>query len=225
MTRARAWHLLTFVVAAFALILQFVLIWRGEQVLDETASKPLSTRVIRFASYLTIWSNVLVAWSAATLALDPVRDGRVWRALRLNAVVICFGGGVVHFFFLRPLLDLDGGALLADKLLHLVVPLLAAIGWVFFGPRDRISGLGAFLVVPLGWLAYTLVRGAFVDWYPYPFIDVNEHGYGVVLLNCVGVAALMLALFALCRWLDPRLPGVDQEPSVDALGGGSSEVA
>lgn len=225
MTRARVWHLLTFLVAAFALVLQFVLIWQGKQVLDESTSPPLSTRVIRFASYLTIWSNVLVAWSAATLALDPARDGRVWRALRLNAVVICFGGGVVHFFLLRPLLDLDGGALLADKLLHLVVPLLAAIGWVFFGPRDRISGLGAFLVVPLGWLAYTLVRGAVVDWYPYPFIDVLEHGYAVVLLNCVGVAALMLGLYAVVRWLDPRLPGASPAESVDAFGGGGGEVA
>lgn len=225
MTRARAWHLLTFLVAAFALVLQFVLIWQGKQVLDESTSPPLSTRVIRFASYLTIWSNVLVAWSAATLALDPVRDGRVWRALRLNAVVICFGGGVVHFFLLRPLLDLSGSSLLADRLLHMVVPLLAVIGWIFFGPRDRMPGLGAFLVVPLGWLAYTLVRGAIVDWYPYPFIDVVEHGYAVVLLNCVGVAALMLGLYAVARWLDPRLPGDSPAESVDALGGGGSEVA
>jgi hypothetical protein len=225
MTRARVWHLLTFLVAAFAVVLQFVLIWQGKQVLDESTSPPLSTRVIRFASYLTIWSNVLVAWSAATLALDPVRDGRAWRALRLNAVVICFGGGVVHFFFLRPLLDLDGAAQLADHLLHQVVPLAALIGWVFFGPRDRMPSLGAFLVVPLGWLAYTLARGAVVDWYPYPFIDVLEHGYAVVLLNCVGVAALMLGLYAVARWLDPRLPGASPAESVDALGGGGGEVA
>ncbi|WP_109506025.1 Pr6Pr family membrane protein [Nocardioides speluncae] len=225
MTRARAWHLLTFLVAGFALVLQFVLIWRGDHVLDETSSPPLSTRVIRFASYLTIWSNALVAWSVATLVLDPLRDGRIWRALRLNAVVICFGGGVVHFFLLRPLLDLNGAPLLADRLLHMVVPLLAVVGWVLFGPRDRIPTLAAFLAVPLGWLAYTLIRGPIVDWYPYPFIDVIEHGYGVVLLNCVGVTAFMLGLYALARWLDPRLPGVDKEPSVDALGSGGGEVA
>ncbi len=99
--------------------------------------------------------------------------------------MICFGGGVVHFFFLRPLLDLDGADLLADKLLHMVVPLLAVIGWFAFGPRGRAAraDLVPFLVLPVFWLAYTLVRGAFVDWYPYPFIDVVEHGYGVVLLN------------------------------------------
>ena len=108
--------------------------------------------------------------------------------------MICFGGGVVHFFFLRPLLDLDGADLLADKLLHLVVPLLAVIGWVAFGPRERATraDLVPFLVVPVFWLGYTLVRGAFVDWYPYPFIDVGEHGYGVVLLNALGISCFLV---------------------------------
>ncbi|HET9420566.1 MAG TPA: Pr6Pr family membrane protein [Nocardioides sp.] len=72
------------------------------------------------------------------------------------------------------------------------------------GPRGRIdrADLGPFLVVPLVWLGYTLVRGAFVDWYPYPFVDVEEHGYAVVALNSVGVTALMLALFGLASVVD-----------------------
>jgi hypothetical protein len=196
MTRARAFHLLTFVVAAAALVLQLVLVAQGHKVLDEHSRPDAATRVLRYCSYLTIWSNALVAWSTATLAFGTDRDTRVWRALRLDAVVICFGGGVVHFFFLRPLLDLHGADLVADKLLHVVVPLLAVVGWLALGPRHRATrdDLGPFLVLPLVWLGYTLVRGAFVDWYPYPFIDVGEHGYGVVLLNTVGVAAFLVIL-------------------------------
>ena len=113
----------------------------------------------------------------------------------------------MHFFFLRPLLDLHGADLLADKLLHVVVPVLAVAAWLGWGPRGqaRLGELGRFLVLPVVWIGYTLVRGAFVSWYPYPFIDVDEHGYGVVLLNCLGVAALVLALFACASWLDRRL--------------------
>src|SRR5256885_16065066 len=132
---ARTWHALTFAVAAFAVVLQFVLVLRGNQHLGDTepaieaAGRPdLVTRVVRFASYLTIWSNVLGTIIAATLMINPGRDGRIWRVLRLDAVVILFGGGVVHWFFLRPLLDLHGADLLADKLLHVVVPLLVIIG-------------------------------------------------------------------------------------------------
>jgi hypothetical protein len=151
----------TFAVAAAAIILQFVLVLRGHQHLGDTepaieaAGRPgLGTRVVRFVSYLIIWSNVLGAATAATLVLDPARDGRIWRALRLDAVVILFGGGVVHWFFLRPLLHLHGAYLLADRLLHIIVPLLVVIGWLVFGPRGRAApaDLGAFLVVPVAWL-------------------------------------------------------------------------
>ena len=160
MSWARPFHVLTFLVALTALVLQLVLVVRGHAVLDESSRPDAATRILRYCSYLTIWSNALVAWSAGTLAFGVDRDTRVWRALRLDAIVICFGGGVVHFFFLRPLLDLHGADLVADKLLHLVVPLLAVVGWVAFGPRGRATraDLAPFLVVPVVWLVYTLVR-------------------------------------------------------------------
>jgi hypothetical protein len=197
MTRARTFHLITFLVAAFAIVLQLVLVLDGYAVIDDSTRPDTGTALIRFCSYLTIWSNVLVAWSTLTLALRRDRDTTVWRALRLDAVIICFGGGVVHFFLLRPHLDhLFGWSIVADRMLHLVVPILAAVGWVLFGPRGRAAApdLGPFLVVPVGWLVYTLVRGPFVDWYPYPFIDVDAHGYAQVLATCVAISVLMLGL-------------------------------
>ena len=207
MNRARVFHLVTFVVAAFAVVLQLVLVIQGHNVLDEHNKPDLATRLVRFCSYLTIWSNVLVAWSAFTLAAGRDKDTVLWRALRLNAVVICFGGGLVHFFFLRTILDLDGWDLVADRMLHIVVPAVAVIGWFAFGPRGRATtdDLVPFLRLPVFWLLYTLVRGAFVDWYPYPFIDVDEHGYGIVLVNCLAVAVLMFALAIGAVKLDQRL--------------------
>lgn len=207
MTRARWFHLATFLVAAFAVVLQLVLVWQGNRVLDETARPDLGTRLVRFASYLTIWGNVLVAWSAAMLALGRDRDTRWSRAIRLDAVVLIAVIAVVHFFLLRPLLDLDGADYLADKMLHMVVPAVALVGWALVGPRGRAawSDLVPFLAVPVGWLAYTLVRGEIVEWYPYPFIDVNEHGYGPVLLACLGVAALTVAVLAVVIRLDRAL--------------------
>lgn len=212
---ARVFHSATAVVAILAVLLQLVLVVQGNVILDETDPPALATRVIRFFSYLTIWSNILVALVSVVLTVRPDHDGRVWRAARLDAVVICFGGGIVHFFLLRPLLDLSGPDLLADRLLHVVVPLFALVGWLAFGPRDRLqrADLGPFLVIPVFWLVYTLVRGAFVDWYPYPFIDAGELGYAWVAVNSVVVSALMLGLAALALWLDPHLPGVrSREP-------------
>lgn len=203
MSRARVFHLATFLVATFAVVLQLVLVIDGYSVIDDTARPDTGTALIRFWSYLTIWSNVLVAWSTLTLALGRDRDTTWWRALRLDAVVICFGGGVVHFFLLRQHLGhLHGWGVFADRLLHMVVPVLAMVGWLLFGPRGRATrrDILPFLVVPVVWLVYTLVRGEIVDWYPYPFMDVIEHGYLQVLATCVGISALMLGL----AWLAVR---------------------
>lgn len=211
---ARGWHAVTFAVAAFAVILQLILVVRGHQHLGDTepsiqaAGRPdLTTRLVRFGSYLTIWSNVLGAATVAPLMISPCYDGRIWRPLRLGGVVILTGGGLVHWFTLRPLLNLHGADLVADKLLHIVVPLLVLLGWLAFGPRARIgwADVGGFLMVPVVWLAYTLVRGAVVDWYPYPFLDVAKHGYLYVFLASAMVAALMAALAIGCMLLDRRL--------------------
>jgi hypothetical protein len=49
------------------------------------------------------------------------------------------------------------------------------------------------------------IRGAFVGWYSYPFVDVTELAYRAALLNCVGIAALFLACGGLALVADRRL--------------------
>ena len=113
---------------------------------------------------------------------------------------------------LADLQELDGKAAVADQLLHLVVPVLAVAGWLVFGPRGLVSArdIGLATLVPLAWLVFTLIRGPIVDWYPYPFLDVRDHGYPRVFANCVLVGLLFLALAAGARALDrvlDRTPG------------------
>ncbi|MEO5831513.1 MAG: Pr6Pr family membrane protein [Rhodanobacter sp.] len=217
--KAQIWHTLTFVVAAFAVILQLVLEIEAARRLD------LSTQIIRFCSYLTIWFNALIAGTCVVLAVNPLHDGRAWRALRLDAVVIGVGAGIVHWFLLRPLVDLHGAYYLADKLMHIAVPLLTLVGWLIFGPRNRVdrADVCAFFVVPGVWLAYTLIRGPIVGWYPYPFIDVGLHGYAVVGAISVAIGALLSALAAGALWLDRRLDvGNLFEPDSCASGDGAN---
>lgn len=209
MSPARGWHLLTAVVAAAAVVLQLVLVWQGSVILDETDPPDLGTRLVRFVSYFTILSNVLVALTCARLASGDDLSRPLWRVLRLNAVVAITVTGVVHFLLLRPLLDLEGADLLADRLLHVVVPILAVAGWLLLGPRGRVArgDLLPSAIFPAAYMVYTLVRGAIVGWYPYPFIDVTELGYPLVLANAAGVVVLMVVLTLGARALDGRLPG------------------
>jgi hypothetical protein len=61
------------------------------------------------------------------------------------------------------------------------------------------------LLFPVCWLIFTLIRGAVVNWYPYPFIDVTKIGYGGAILNCVWVSLLLLGLAAGATAVDRRL--------------------
>ena len=209
-SRARLLHVVVAVVTTLALALQTVLVLNGAAVLDETLVPPLATRLGRLVSYFTIQSNVLVAVTSWQLAREPRRDGDGWRAVRLAAVVGITVTGLVHFVLLRPLLDLEGANWAADKLLHLVVPVLAVLVWLVAGPRPRVewATVSSALAWPVVWLAWTLAVGAATDWFPYPFLDSDESGAGTVVVSCVGITVLFLALFAGARALDRRLAPV-----------------
>ena len=64
--------------------------------------------------------------------------------------------------------------------------------------------IGAVLAYPLAWVAYTFARGAVVDWYPYPFLDVTQVGYPRALVSTAVVAVVFLGLAWVVRLVDVR---------------------
>ena len=77
-------------------------------------------------------SNILVLVSTVPLARVPSYDGGPGGCCGPPRSRIAVTG-LVHWFLLRPLLHLHGADLVADKLLHLAVPLLAVVGWLSSG--------------------------------------------------------------------------------------------
>lgn len=205
--KSSAWHALTAAVATGALVLQTALVIEGASVLVDENPPTLATRLIRLVAYFTIQSNLLIAIASFLLARDPSRDGTRFRSLRLAGIVGITVTGLVHFFLLRPLLDLEGASYVADKLLHMVVPALAVIGWIAFGPRPRVErrAIEVSLAWPIAWLVVILVAGAATDWFPYPFLDYDEKGWGSVIVVCVAITALFGAVIALYRYADRKL--------------------
>lgn len=203
-TSARGWHGLTALVGAVGLVVQFVVSARGG---PEFSADHAGVRILRYLSYFTIQSNILVTVVAAQLALRPDRDGPVWRVLRLTALVCITTTGIVYATVLAGTQDLDGAGLIADYLLHYAMPVLALLGWFLFGPRPRIGRATPvqILAFPVLWAVCTLIHGAITDWYPYPFTDVVEHGYAVVVRNIVLVGVLVVALGSAFRHGDRSL--------------------
>ncbi len=216
---ARTWHGLTALVAAVALVVQVALVVSGESVLVTTGEvPPTSVRLARFASYFTVQSNALVLLTSAALALRPDRDGWAWRVLRLDALLGITVTGLVHWFLLRPLLDLEGASYVTDTLLHVAVPALALGGWLLFGPRPRLATdlLLPALGWPVAWLVFTVLRGAGTGWYPYPFLDVGVRGGAAVAATSVGVAALLVAVAVVLQLAERRLGPAPRPEGVSA---------
>jgi hypothetical protein len=203
---ARTGHVLTAAVALVALVLQLVLVVRGGRVLSEAYPPNLGERLLRLVAYFTIESNALVLVTTVRLAREPAYDGRRWRVVRIAAISGITVTGLVHWFLLRPLLHLNGADLVADRLLHVVVPVLAFTGWLVFGPRPRIDWPACLraAVWPIGWLVVMLVTGPMTGWYPYPFLDHSLHGWGHVAVVCAGIFVLFFAIFAAMREYDRR---------------------
>ncbi|MEU5694478.1 Pr6Pr family membrane protein [Actinosynnema sp. NPDC020468] len=201
----RAWFALTALVVLVALVVQVssTLATSGGRFPDPGA------RLVNLFCFFTIQSNVLVLLTTAVLVFRE-RPPVFWRVLRLDGVLSIAVTGVVYHLVLAGLYELHGAALLADVLLHTVSPLLCVAGWLVFGPRGLVTPriVAWSTVYPLAWLAFTLVRGAVIDYYPYPFVDVATLGYARVALNCALVAVLFLGLGALALWLDRLLTRV-----------------
>lgn len=210
---ARIWNAIIVIDVAVALAIQLWLIFTGgpdPNTGDTVASVGIGTRLVQTVSFFTIQSNLLVLVVAATLVVDPRRDGRFWRVLRLDALLGITVTGLVFDLILIHYVHPSGWQLVATIGFHYIAPWATLLGWLLFGPRPRIdrSTVAWALVWPLAWIVYTFVRGALVDWYPYPFLDVAEVGLGVALRNTlfvVAVAAVLLAIFKLIdRVLAPR---------------------
>ncbi|MET9631497.1 Pr6Pr family membrane protein [Lentzea sp. NPDC006480] len=153
----------------------------------------------RFAnhfSYFTVLSNVFAACVALLGVWGPVSA-----QIRGAAVLYMATTGLVYALLLRGV-DVQTPAY-ANWVLHVVVPILVVVEWLL--APERTTRAWTWLSFPAAYLAYTLIRGPIVDWYPYPFLDPRPHGYGEVALTCVFVAVVITGLAYAVSWAGTKL--------------------
>jgi hypothetical protein len=204
---ARIWSLVIVLDVVAALVIQLALILSGgpdPNTGDTVASVGIATRMVQTLSFFTIQSNLLVLIAAATLVAHPQRDGRLWRVLRLDALLGITITGLVFDLFLIQYVHPTGWQLVATIGLHYVAPWGTLLGWLLFGPWPRIdrATIAWALLWPIAWITYTFVRGSVVDWYPYPFLDVEQVGSWVAARNTITVLALAALLLVIFKAID-----------------------
>ena len=153
----------------------------------------------RFLIFFTVLSNLLVAISLSIVLLQPSSQaGRFFtKPSNIAAVTLyIFIVGLVYNLVLRSQWKPTGLQKIADELLHVVVPLLFTIYWIFMAPKIRLPWKSIFpwLVFPAGYLAYAMGRGAAEGFYPYPFLDLKTLAVGNVILNCALVLVAFIAV-------------------------------
>ena len=157
------------------------------------------------ARFFTVLTNLLVAVTFSGLALGRRISPSLLGGVTLAIALV----GIVYITLLRGLLELSGGALLADTLLHKVVPLLVPLWWLVWAPKGGLQRRDPWLwaLYPLSYFAYAIARGLGGDKYPYPFMDVAAIGWPQTLFNSAAIALSFVAAGYALLWLDKRLLG------------------
>jgi hypothetical protein len=163
-----------------------------------------------FFSFFTIESNSLSAaiLIVSALALAAGRRDRTVAMLRgantLNMVVV----GVTFSLLLAGLENTEFTAVPWDNtVLHYIAPVAVALDWLLDIPRVNVAFRQAivWLAFPVAYLAYTLIRGPIVDWYPYPFLDPDHDGYPSMALTSLMLLIMSAALACALAWMTQRL--------------------
>lgn len=210
-TISRAVHAFVACVVLVCLVIQITLLLTGGADANSGESGTAvseGTRLVRLFSFFTIQSNIVVGVVAALLAIRPLRGSLRWQVARMDALLGIVITGLVFDLVLARQVDLHGWALVATIGFHYVTPWVTLIAWIVLGPRYRFRARTVLLAFawPILWLVYTFVRGAIVDWYPYPFLDVNEKGFGVALGNSLMVVVIAVVLAVAFVQIDRRVP-------------------
>ncbi len=167
-----------------------------------------------FFSYFTVEANTLAVISLvlSSFALATRSTHRGLGAFR-GAVALYMTTTILIFIVL--LSGYPASELTAvpwdNTVLHYLMPIVVIVDWLVAPARRALALRVAllWLLFPLAYIVYSLIRGHVVGWYPYPFMDPTHHGYLGVIVTSVVIAAILAVLAGLLA-NTPRLPALPQ---------------
>jgi len=145
-------------------------------------------KLSNFLSYFTIISNTLIALAMTVTGFAPrsasgrfVSKPQVVSALALYIIIVA----LVYNINLRNTWAVSGMLSITDYFIHVFIPVAYLVYWFLYTPKKSLywKNIAPWLILPLLYLSYSLIRGAITGWYPYPFANVTHLGYRQVLIN------------------------------------------
>ncbi|AZF09309.1 Integral membrane protein [Pseudomonas sp. R2-37-08W] len=166
--------------------------------------------LISFFSFFTVLTNTLVVVVLSYWLVKRESAGKrfflapgISSGIAASIVVV----SLAYNLLLRHLWSPEGFQFIADELLHDVMPVLFLIYWWRCVPKGtlRLKHIAGWVVYPLVYFAYVLLRGHLLGQYQYPFMDVGSLGYPQVFVNAGGILLGFLLIALAVVVLDNRL--------------------
>lgn len=134
-------------------------------------------RVIRYFSYFTEYSNMLVMlWFLNKSILNErikfLNKESVKGALTLYIIV----AGIVFFLVLNKAWNQEGIVKLQSYILHGFAPIAFMLDWIIFDEKGnyKYKDIKLWIIFPVVYLFVALFIGKMMGVYPYPFLDLNK---------------------------------------------------
>ncbi len=156
-------------------------------------------------SFFTIQSNILTVFVLLGLEFrERTSVFRLARTIRPGVVLYMAMTGVVYAVLLAPAAaDVGLTAKWVDAIVHVLAPIVIVADWFLSAPERKpmMADIPRWIAFPVAWLAYSLIRGSIVDWYPYPFLDPrpgssNAAGSWPMVVLMVAIISLAVVAFA-----------------------------
>lgn len=136
-----------------------------------------------------------------------------------STIAILITGVVYHLLLGDP--SADDFFTLQNLIVHYIVPLMFVLDWIIFDRKKSYSVIDplTWLAIPAVYFIYALIRGAIVGpndelQYAYFFIDVNEYGYGGVMIWALVLTAAF-TIVGYLMFLYDRIIKVDGKYKLD----------
>ncbi len=171
------------------------------------------TALVRHFSFLTIITNWLIVFAMMfpVLAKDTKAGEFFDRAGVQSAVldyiiIVALG----YHFLLSHLYTYQGADVISNFVIHYISPLLTIIAWILLTNKKALtfSAVPVWLLAPLAYMIYCILRGELTGIYPYDLINADKVGHGAAFtvygaflvgysaIGCLIVAVSKLPVFA-----------------------------
>ncbi len=183
------------------------------------AAEPEGLDAANYLSYFTNESNLFAGAVLAVSGLLPRESlPRWWDGFRGAAAVYLAVTFVVFAVLLEGTPAAGDTTPWVDLVMHKLMPVVLVLDWLLIPASSGARWWRplAWMAYPVAYLAYALLRGAAIGWYPYPFLDPRgPDGYAGLITS----AGAVVAGFLVAAYLFDQLGRLRRRLRMRASGG------